>query len=189
MNPKEHFISYLKERNIYYKEDVYEGTSRITMSFSGYLNSPSKRIEACVYFYKASRAIEARVYYAEPGPQIVKEKHERLPALFRVLNFLNACAYVKNMDGAGDKIYSPSYLLQPRYYMTEDECYNITASVVMDEDCFWVAPLEIEDFLTVALPSLMEELSLYVYGILMGNIDVELAIQYIREKVLLEEVG
>lgn len=58
----------------------------------------------------------------------------------------------------------------------------------MEEDCFWVAPLEIEDFLTAGLPSLMEELSPYIYGVLLGNITVEFAIQYIRKNILREEV-
>ncbi len=80
------FLSYLKERNIYFFEDFSEGTPRITMSFEGFQNSPSKRIEACVWFY-ADSTLEARVYYAEPSPQIV-ERSGHLPEIFRLLIYL-----------------------------------------------------------------------------------------------------
>lgn len=76
-NPKYSFTSYLKEKNIQYIEDMYEGISRITMLFSGYSNSPSRCIEGCIYFRSDVSALEARVYYAEPGPQITKEQSER----------------------------------------------------------------------------------------------------------------
>lgn len=33
--PMQHFVSYLKERNVYYVEDVLEGTPRITMLLTG----------------------------------------------------------------------------------------------------------------------------------------------------------
>ena len=183
-NPKEHIISYLKERNIYHKQDTCEGAPRITMSFEGYPNSPSKRIESCIYFYKDAGTIEARVYYAEPGPQVVKENVERLPALYRLLNYINARVFVKNMDGIGNEFYSPSYLLQPRFYLTEDDYYDITATIVMEQDCFWVAPLEIEDFLTAALPTVMDQLSPYIYGVLVGSVGVDTAITCIRQDIL-----
>ena len=183
-NPKEHIWSYLKERNIYHEHDSYEGASRMTISLDGYPNSPSKRIESCIYFYKDAGTIEARVYYAEPGPQIVKENIERLPALYRLLNYINACVFIQNMDGIGNKLYSPSYLPQPRFYLTEDDCYDITATLVLEQDYFWVAPLEIEDFISAALPTVMDQLAPYIYGVLFGNVGVDAAIFYIRQNIL-----
>lgn len=183
-NPRKHILSYLKERNIYHKQDTCEGAARITMSFDGYSNSPSRRIESCIYFFSDAGAIEARVYFAEPGPQVVKENYERLPALYRLLNYINACVFVRNMDGASNEFYSPSYLLQPRFYLTEDACNDITATMVLEEDCFWVAPLEIEDFITVALPTVMDQLSPYIYGVLIGSIEADTAINYIRQNIL-----
>lgn len=164
-SPKEYIISYMKERDIYFKEDVFEGTPRITMSFSGYPNSPSKRIESSIYFYSEAKAIEVRVYYALPEPDIVEKGTERLPELFRLLNFINASVFVKNMDGVGNEFYSPSYLLQPRFYLTEDNCNDITATIVMEEDMFWEAPLEVMDFITAGLPTLMDQLSPYIRGV------------------------
>ena len=180
------FLSYLKERNIYFFEDFSEGTPRITMSFEGFQNSPSKRIEACVWFYGDS-TLEARVYYAEPSPQIV-ERSGHLPEIFRLLNYLNARVFVRNADGVENEFYKPSYLLQPRFYMTEDNCFDITATVVMEGDFFWIAPLEIEDFITAGLPSLLEELAPYIFGVILGNISVDVGIQYIRKNIFGETV-
>lgn len=44
-----------------------------------------------------------------------------------------------------------------------------------------VAPLEMMDFITVGLPTLMDQLSPYIYGVLIGNIDADKAINYIRQ--------
>ena len=187
-NPKGYVLSYLKERSILFKEDICEGTHRITTALSGYSNSPSKCIEACCYFYTDARAIEARVYYALPGPSIVEQGKERLPELFRLLNFINASVFVKNMDGIRNEFYNPSYLLQPRFYLTEDGCNDITATVVFEEDLFWVTPLEIMDFITAGLPTLMDQLSPYIYGVLIGNLHADLAINYIKQFILGEEV-
>lgn len=185
----EYILSYLKERNINYKQDSYEGTPCITMSFDGYPNSPSKRIETCIYFYSEASAIEARVYYALPGPNIVEERAEQLPELFRLLNFINASLFVQNEDGVGSGLYRPSYLLQPRFFLTEDGCNDITATLVMDEDMFWTAPLEVMDFITSGLPSLMNQLSPYIYGVLIGDLHSDMAINHIKHFVLEEEDG
>lgn len=181
---KNAFISYLKERNIYFFEDFLEGTSRITMSFVGFRNSPSEKIEACIYFYEES-TLEIRVYYAEPGPQIVKTS-EYQSELYRLINFVNARVFTRNMDGAGNTLYRPSYLVQPRIYISEDGCYDITATIVMEEDFFKLAPLEIEDLVTIQLPKLLEELAPYFFGVLLGNVTSELAIQYIKKNLLRE---
>ena len=108
--------------------------------------------------------------------------------MFRLLNFINAAVFVKNMDGVGNEFYSPSYLLQPRLYLTEDGCNDITATIVMEGDMFWVAPLEIMDFITAGLPTLMDQLSQYIYGVLIGNLHADLAINYIKRFILGEEV-
>ena len=59
--------------------------------------------------------------------------------------------------------------------------------VVMEEDCFWVAPLEIQDFITAGLPSLLEELAPYIFGVLLGNLTAEDAIGYIKQNILGEK--
>lgn len=186
INPNQHFVSYLKERNIYFEEDLFEGVPRITMVFTGGEHCPSKRIEACVYFHED--ALEARVYYAPPGPEVVRES-EHISDLYRLLNWANAMLFPKNIDGAEGTVYSPSHLVSPRFYLTEDSCCDITATVVIDKDLFSVAPLEIEDYITVALPWLMGEMAPFVFGVLLGNTNVEYAIKLIKCNVFGVEEG
>lgn len=181
MNPHQHFVSYLKERNIYYEEDLFEGVPRITMAFTGYEHCPSGRIEACLYFYED--ALEARVYYAPPGPEVVR-KSEHINDLYRLLNFINAQVFPKNKDGADGTVYAPSYLVNPRFFMTEDGCCDITALIVMDNDLYMTAPLEVCDYISVALPWLMGELAPYIFGVLFGNTNVEYAIKLIQCHIL-----
>ena len=181
INPNQHFVSYLKNRNIYYEEDLLEGVPRITMAFTGFEHCPSERVEACVYFHKDS--IEARLYYAHPGPEAVSES-EHISDLYRLLNWVNAMLFPKNMDNADGTVYAPSYLVTPRFFLTEDGCNDITAMVVMDNDFFAFAPLEMEDYITVALPWLMGELAPYIFGVLFGNINVEYVIKLIQCHIL-----
>ena len=181
MNPKHHFVNYLKERHIYYEENMLDKIPRITMVFAGSEHCPGNRIESCVYFHDDS--IEARVYYANPGPDVVR-KSEHISDLYRLMNFLNAEVFPKNLDNADGTLYAPSYLVTPRFFVTEDGCNDITAMVVMDNDLFAVAPLEIEDYITIALPWLIGELAPYIFGVLLGNANAEYAIKLIKYSLL-----
>lgn len=177
---------YLTERNIYFKEDVFEGVPRLTMRFEGFVQSPSESIEACLYYHVNAHAIEARVYYANPSPEIVKES-AYIRDLYQLLNFTNSQVFPKNMDGADGAVYAPSYLMTPRFALTEDGCNDITAVIVMDEDLFMTAPLEICDYITIALPWLMDKLAFYIFGVLFGKLNVLHAIHLIRRYILQEE--
>lgn len=176
-----HIITYLKQKSNIYIESCKFAPS-ITIALPGHSNSPSRKIESSLFFFPD--AIEIRVYYACPGPQIVSNNLEQLPSLYRLLNYLNACVFVKNMDGVGNEFYRPSYLLQPRFYLTEDGQYDITATVILEKDFFGLAPLEIEDFITIALPALMNALSPYIFGVVTGKLAVEAAIRQIQRNIL-----
>ena len=80
-------------------------------------------------------------------------------------------------------MYNPSYLLQPRFYLMEGS-YDVTATVFIDEDMFWVAPLEWLDFISAGLPMLMDDLSPYIFGVLTGEIEVDIAIKHIEHLFL-----
>lgn len=178
-----HIITYLKQKSNIYIESCKFAPS-ITIALPGHSNSPSRKIESSLFFFPD--AIEIRVYYACPGPQIVSNNLERLPSLYRLLNFLNAHVFVKKMEGVGN-FYRASYLLQPRFFLTEDEQFDITATVILEKDFFELAPLEIEDFITIALPALMNQLSPYIFGVVTGKVNVEAAIRQIRKNILGEE--
>lgn len=181
--PKEYILAYLKEHNIYHIEDECEGVSRTTMSFGGYPNSPSERIEACIYWHPT--AFEGRVYYAEPGPSVVADS-KYLAEAYKVINFINSHVWPKNQDGADGRVYSSSYLIQPRFYITDE--YDITATIVADYSLSMeIAPLELADFITAALPELLESLAPYIFAVVVGGLQLEDAIQGIKHNVLFEE--
>ena len=182
-DPLQHFISYLKERNIPYVEETIEATPRIIIVLAGYPACPGGKLEACIYFHKEAHAIEARVYFADPAPAAVK-RSGHLSDLYRLLNRINAKLFPRNEDHAEGSVYTPSYLITPRFYVTEDGCFDLTAALVMDNDFFELAPLEIEDYLTIALPRLIADLSPFIFGVLRGDISAEYAIRLIESRVL-----
>lgn len=75
--------------------------------------------------------------------------------------------------------------MSPRFYMTEDGCNDISATIMMDKDL--VAPLEIEDYVTVALPWLMDRPSFYIFDVVVGNMNAVRAIHVVRRDILLED--
>ena len=184
-NAGAHIRAYLKSHSIQFVEDIWDGSPRITISLNGYSNCPDHRVEACIFFYPAG-TLEARVYYAKPAPRIVQEEADRLPDLYRLLNFINAQVFKPNSDRIGGQLYSPSYLVQPRWYVTEDGYYDITATMVLHQDFFWLAPLEFEDYITATLPGLLDQLSPYIFGVLLKNTSADFAIRCIRQSILKE---
>ena len=80
----------------------------------------------------------------------------------------------------------PSCLYTPRIYLTEDGGYDITLTSVIPYDFYELAPLETEDYITACCPELLNGLSPAIFGVLLGNLDVEQAIQYVRKNILYE---
>ena len=153
------------------------------MSFGGYPNSPSERLEACIYWHLT--AFEGRVYYAEPGPSVVADS-KYLAEAYKLINFINSHVWPKNQDGADGRVYGSSYLIQPRFYITDE--YDITATIAADYSLsIEIAPLELADFITAAIPELLESLAPYIFGVVVGSLRLEDAIQGIKHNVLFEE--
>lgn len=175
---------YLKQHFIKFLEDHDGETERITMVFTGYDNCPDNAVEACIYFFGDS--MECRVYYSETGAECCKQSANRLD-LIRVLNFINARVWpLTANDGVEGLLYSSSHLFAPRFYITEDDYFDITATTLIPYDFYEVAILETNDFITVSLPTLLDELSNPIFSCLNGNISSEQAIAYIKKEILSE---
>ena len=71
-------------------------------------------------------------------------------------------------------------LISPRFYVTEDEMQDITATMLIPYTHFELDMLEIEDFITAALPGLLDDLSIPVFLLLEGRITAEEAIDMVR---------
>lgn len=174
-------ISYLKIHNLYFKVDHSEGVPRITMVFKNCERSPAYITEGCIWFYESS--MEVRVYYSKLGAAIC-QKSKHLPDLYRLINYINARLWVGVSDGLEGALYQSQYLTSPRFYITEDEMQDITATMLIPYTHFEMDVLELEDFITAALPSLLDSLSMPIFLLLEGKITVEKAIDMVRIEIL-----
>lgn len=179
-------ISYLKLHNLYFKTDQADGIPRITMVFKNCDRCPNYITEGCIWFYE--EFMEVRVYYSKLGAEIC-QKSEYLSELYRLLNYINARLWVRVSDGLEDALYQSQYLVSPRFYVTEDEMQDITATMLIPYTHFELDMLEMNDFITAALPDLLDGLSMSVFLLLEGKITVEEAIDMVRLEFLGERGG
>ena len=129
--------------------------------------------------------MEARTYYSALGAECCK-RSSHLADLYRLLNFINARLFLDCADGCGGKLYRPKILYTPRFYLTEDDGYDISLTTIVPYDFFELAPLETTDYLTGFSAELLNDLSIPIYTLLMGEIDADMAIRYIEQEILME---
>lgn len=175
------FTSYLKQHNLYFEADLMEGIPRITMVFKNCDRCPDYITEGCIWFYEDF--MEVRVYYSKLGAEIC-QKSKYLFELYRLLNYINARLWVSVSDGLEGALYQSQYLISPRFYVTEDEMQDITATMLIPYTHFELDILEMEDFITAALPGLLDDLSIPVFLLLEGRITAEEAIDMVRSDII-----
>lgn len=173
--------SYLKQHNLYFEADLMEGIPRITMVFKNCDRCPDYITEGCIWFYEDF--MEVRVYYSKLGAEIC-QKSKYLFELYRLLNYINARLWVSVSDGLEGALYQSQYLISPRFYVTEDEMQDITATMLIPYTHFELDILEMEDFITAALPGLLDDLSIPVFLLLEGRITAEEAIDMVRSDII-----
>lgn len=181
MQAKAKMEKYLKGHFIKYQEDEDDGISRYTLLYRGCENCPDNVLESCIWFYPD--AIEIRVYYNCNAAQWCRESEHR-GELMRLLNFVNARVWVSMDDGEGGALYRPGYLYTPRFYITEDDCFDITMTTMIPLDFYELAPLETEDYITGACPELMDRLSIPIFSVLLGKASAEEAIGRVKAELL-----
>ncbi len=181
---KQKICSYLKEHGIKYI-DHFDGEERcIMMVYQNQEFAPDNVIESCVYFFDT--CMEVRVYFNENASSWIARSNQKLE-LYRLLNFLNARVWPRVQDGLCGELYQPRHLHSPRFYLTEDGGNDLTCTTVIDYDFYELAPLETGDYMTAALPELMNKLSLPIFFLVIGKMSVEEAILRIKKDVLEEE--
>lgn len=173
--------NYLKAHNISYTQDIDSGAPRMNILYTNCAFCPDRMLEGCIWFYKDS--MEARTYFNQNSAEWCRTS-SHIPELMRLLNFINARVWPSTSDGMGNSLYMPSSLYTPRIYLTEDSSYDITLTSVIPYDFYELAPLETEDYITACCPDLLNDLSPAIFGVLLGNLDVEQAIQYVRKNIL-----
>lgn len=172
---------YLKSYNIYFEECREEDTPHITMAFKNCDRCPGRITEGSIYFY--DDYMEARVYYSELGAKWCKES-KHLSELYRLMNYLNAKVWPRVKDGMEGTLYRSEYLITPRFCVTEDGCQDITTIMAIPYSHFELDPLEIEDYITAALPDLLDSLSAAIFLLLVGEINIDEAIGLADTEIL-----
>lgn len=173
--------TYLKQNNIYFKTAQTEKAPRITMVFENCDRCPDGIVEGCIWFFKDS--MEVRIYYSKTGAEICK-KSKNFLEIYRLINFINARLWIGVSYGAADAIDQSKYLISPRFYVTEDKMKDITATMLIPYTYFEQDMLAMEDFITAALPDLLDDLSEAVFLLLTGRITADKAIDIVKEEVL-----
>ena len=165
---RSYISSYLKHNFIAYDDmsvdDCY------VMQFKGCKYSPDSILECSVYF--RDTRIDALVYYSKSASINISQQQD-LSKLFRLINFINAKLCPCPYDGMGGELYESNYMFNPVLYLTEDGRNDLTFYLNIDYDFFEVAPLEACDFITAAMPDLLDELAVPIFGALLGFIQIE----------------
>lgn len=175
------FLKYLKSYNIYCEEYPKDDIPNITMAFKNCDSCPGHITEGSIYFYED--CMEARVYYSEIGTKWCKES-KHLSELYRLMNYLNAKVWPRVNDGMNGTLYKSEHLITPRFCVTEDGCQDITTIMAIPYSHFELDVLEIEDFITAALPDLLDSLSAPIFLLLLGEINIEKAIRLVDTEIL-----
>jgi hypothetical protein len=164
------FIEYLNNCNIKYWQDFDEGTVRLTMRYEGMENAPERAVESCIWFHDGSA--EARVYYTESASKTIKGS-EHLMEFYELLNYINATFFPRTGDGVGQGLYDSQYLYLGRLYKTEDGYDDLTYTMFIPYDFYELTPIETADFLTIACPDYLNRLSIGIFDLLLGKINIE----------------
>lgn len=180
LKAKSEIQNYLNLHNLYFETDEIEGIPYITMVFKNCDRCPGDITEGSIYFYE--ECMEVRVYYSEIGTQMCN-KSKNLPNLYRLMNYLNAMSWPCVKDGMDGMLYSSECLVSPRFIVTEDGMMDITTIIVIPYSHFIMDTLQIEDYITAALPALLDSLSAPIFLLLEGRINVEDAIDIIETEL------
>ena len=176
-----HIEHYLKVYNIRYTKAVDSDVPQITILYTNCNHCPDKMLESCIWFYKDT--MEVRIYFNQNSANWCQES-SHINELMRLLNFINARVWPRTTDGMENALYAPSYLYTSRFYLTEDDGYDITLTSIIPYDFYELTPLETEDYITACCPSLLDELSPAIFGLLLGKLDTQQAIKYVKKNIL-----
>jgi len=142
-------------------------------------------ITVLIWLWKAVFIFTLSTYYTELGSDICKNSTNQAD-LYRLLNYINATVWPRVSDGFEGE-YGTPYLHTPRIYVTEDECYDITATSVIPYDFYELSPIITADYITACIPELMDKLSPAIFGVLGGKTTTENAIKYVKTNILKED--
>ena len=172
---KAYISDYLKNNFIAYDDKLADES--FVMEFHG-SRSPDSKLECSLHFRESG--LDALVYYGENASRMISQQQD-LSKLYRIINYINATLCPCPYDGMGGELYEPSYLFNPVLYLTEDGQNDLTFYVNIDYDLFDIAPLEACDFITAAMPELLDELTVPIFGALLGLTEMDIAFNMVNK--------
>ena len=182
---KARFTKYLKSNFIKFHEQTENGVVMYQIEYNDYKFCPENKLESCIWF--APDNMEVRIYYSIAGVEICKES-KHIPELMRLLNYINATVWPMSMDRKGGTLYKPQMLYLPRIYMTEDEMPVVNLALPINYAFYEAVPLETEDFITACCPDLMNLLAFAIFGVLLGEMELEQAMAYVQVSMFGEDM-
>jgi len=172
------FARYLADTYIAFVMDTDCEAPRITMTIP-LPESAVGCIESCIWFFK--HEAEVRTYYPKPVAEICEES-EHKGQLLRLLNYFNARIYPDQTDG-GKGLSDPQIYFAPRFYITEDGGFDITATTFVNYKS-WDAVDEISEYIIRYCPEVLNDLAPYVVGVLKGVLTAEEAIDRFETELM-----
>lgn len=178
---RDKLYTFLKRQNITFQEDTDNGIFRITILYKGYDNCPDELLESCIFFFE--KEMEVRVYYDKTASSWCKNS-DHIANMMRLLNFINAQVWPRSMEHRNYGLYKSRYLYTPRFFMTEDGYYDITLAFIVAYDFYAISALETEKYITTYCPEALNKLAPAIFGALLGCLDAEQAIEFVKKDVL-----
>lgn len=160
------FANYFQANEIPCHQIVGEFAHQLIMKFYNQSNAPNCCVEGSLYFF--DDCIEARIYYDSAGQKFCRESEYKIE-LMRLLNYINAKVFVRAQDGAGSALFDPQFLYTLKLYMTEDGNCDIALTFLIPYKFYALALLETESFYAEVCPKLLNDLSIPIFFLLLGE--------------------
>lgn len=161
---KKRLTECLKSLSIPFALGTTDDTADLVIIFKNCPNCPDSMLECSIYLYED--CMEVKTYYDKNAAGWVKQHKERHAEIYRILNYINANVWLGTP-------------FSNRIYMTEDGCYDITLSTIIEYDFYETSPIKAEEYITAFCPDLLNQLSPVIFMLLLGKYDIQQAISMV----------
>ena len=167
-------LDYLDTLKIKHSEPEEDDENNIEILFvTEGKDSPGGFIESAITF--SENCLLARAYFNTLGQKLVTTNLERLPALFRLLNFINEeknHISIQQQSPSFDDDEERSAIFCPQLRMTEDGNHDIKYQVIVDYPYLELFPNETSQMVVVFLQLYLNSGAPAVFGVLTGEMNL-----------------
>lgn len=157
---------YLDSRGFYSRLNLAGKHPKMTTYFWGHENCPDERIECTIFFYKDRMTLG--LFFSQAGAKIIEESENRDDLLPLARGINRSLSLESNLS-------NPFLinLFDPILYMDEDRDSDLFIVETIDYAFFEENEKEVLYYLTKSLPGFFNNLSVSIFSILDGSVDVE----------------